>query len=441
MRNKVILVHPKIQFEANYPCSWIPYSVLSFAGKIIKENSVEVIIFDENRKTEEQFREILLKEKDDILCVGFSIMTGGGQISCALKLTDLVKRIDKKIPIVYGGTHVNVLAMQTLQYKYIDFVLQGPGQNSFHKFIEALKGNLDFSEVPGLLGKQNGEIVVGKENHLQPNSLSEYDFSLVNIEDYVQYDSTISDRTINYIASQGCVYSCRFCYETNYKHKYSKLPEDIVTRDIERFIDNYGINGIKFYDADWFVDISRSKRLIDKIQTYNINWAASINPQDILRSIKNNINLLKTLNESGCKRLLMGMESGSNRVLNQIVNKNITKEDAYKVAKLISDYGILGSYTFIVGYPGETEREQNETFEFVQRLWELDVRPETKVHIYLPYPGTALYNEAIERGFVPPDRLEDWSGFDYYKAMTPWTDENLEKRLHEFTSLIPKNLS
>lgn len=101
----------------------------------------------------------------------------------------------------------------------------------------------------------------------------------------------------------------------------------------------------------------------------------------------------------------------------------------------------MGSYTFIVGYPGETEREQNETFEFVQRLWELDVRPETKVHIYLPYPGTALYNEAIERGFVPPDRLEDWSGFDYYKAMTPWTDENLEKRLHEFTSLIPKNLS
>lgn len=62
-----------------------------------------------------------------------------------------------------------------------------------------------------------------------------------------------------------------------------------------------------------------------------------------------------------------------------------------------------------------------------------------KVHIYLPYPGTPLYNRAIELGFDPPKKLADWSDFNYYKAMTPWTDEHLEKRVIEYTKMVDKN--
>lgn len=437
--SKVILIHPKILFEDNYPCSWIPYSLLSFASRIKKLNYAEVIIFDENRQKEEEFRNLIMKERHNILCVGISIMTGGGQISHALNFAKIIKEeIDSCIPVVFGGTHVNVLARQTLEHKYIDYVLFGPGQNSFPSFIRALKGEIPYEDVPGLIGKIGGGIVVGKDNYLNSDTMNEYDFSLVNVPNYIQYDSTIADRTINYIASQGCVYSCNFCYETSYRKKYKSLPEEMVLRDIEELIFDYKINGIKFYDADWFVNIQRSKRIIDKIKKYNVNWAASINPLDILRSIKTGNNLLEGLKESGCRRLLMGMESGNNRVLKDIVNKNITKKELYDVAKLISDYDILGSYTFIVGYPGETAEEQQETFEFVQELWKLDKCPETKIHIYLPYPGTALYDESIKRGFVAPSKLEDWSEFDYYKAMTPWTDRRLEKHLEEFTLMIPK---
>ena len=135
----------------------------------------------------------------------------------------------------------------------------------------------------------------------------------------------------------------------------------------------------------------------------------------------------------------MGMESGSDRVLNDIVNKHVNAEQLIEAAKMIGEFGILGSYTFMVGYPDETEEEQELTFSLVEQLWSLNLPIETKVHIYLPYPGTPLYHRAIELGFAPPNKLEDWSNFNYYKAMTPWTDDKLEQKIAAFTKMIDKN--
>ena len=134
----------------------------------------------------------------------------------------------------------------------------------------------------------------------------------------------------------------------------------------------------------------------------------------------------------------MGIESGNDRILKDVVDKGVSKDDMFFVAQEISKCGILGSYTFIVGFPGESYEEQEETFDFIKRLWQLTPRPETRVHIYTPYPGTQLYEEAVSLGFVPPKELGGWSDFDYYKALTPWTDKLLEKRVADFTSMIPK---
>jgi radical SAM superfamily enzyme YgiQ (UPF0313 family) len=331
------------------------------------------------------------------------------------------------------------LPEETLRNQYIDAILFGPGQNSFPSFIRALINNAEYQNVPGLIMKNNNELLYGTENYLNNKDLPPYCFDFVDVSQYIQKDATIADRTINYISTQGCAYSCRFCYETNYKRKYYKIATDNVISDIEYFINNYNINGIKFYDADWFIEGKRSKFLIDKLTNLNICWAASIHPNDILVSLKNSRTLLEKLAKSNCRRLLMGIESGNDRVLSELVNKRIIKKNILKVCQEIAHYGILGSYTFIVGFPGETQEEQDQTFEFIQSLWELTPRPETRVHIYTPYPGTSLYDDAIRYGFVPPSNLEDWSDFDYYKAVTPWTNKSLEQRVLDFTQIIEKN--
>jgi radical SAM superfamily enzyme YgiQ (UPF0313 family) len=216
------------------------------------------------------------------------------------------------------------------------------------------------------------------------------------------------------------------------------MPIDNVASDIDYFLVKFNINGIKFYDADWFIDPKRAEVLIETLTDFSINWAASIHPNDILSSIKNKKPLLAKLSKSKCKRLLMGIESGNDHVLLDIINKRVTKTDIYRIAQEVAHYGILGSYTFMVGFPGETEDEQQDTFDFIGKLWCLNPRPETRVHIYTPYPGTPLYTDALSHDFIPPSNLEDWSDFDYYKAQTPWVNKSLEQKVTAWTMMIDK---
>lgn len=436
--SEVILIYPKIAFEDNYPCSWLPYSLLTLASSI-KDESIQCKIFDENKVTAESIFDYIEVHLDSILCVATSIMTGGGQISNALKFLEFAK--SHGITTVVGGPHVNVLPLQTVEHKSIDYVIQGMGQYVFNDFLVSLRDKKDLSQIGGVYYfNENNELRGGKSIDTSGVILPPYDFNLIDVQSYVQNDNTIAPRTLNYIASQGCIYRCKFCYETLYKRKYFSMPEEFVIRDIKQFVDRFRINGIKFYDADFFVNVERAIRISDFIKTQNIKWAASIHPKDVLRCQNLSSNrLLDSIKNSGCTRLLMGIESGNDRVLKELVNKSVTKDEIFKVATQISDYGILGSYTFIVGFPGESDDEREDTFRFIEKLWNLKTKPETRVHIFTPYPGTELYNLAVQNGFDKCKTLEEWADFDYYKAMMPWVDKKIEQQVKEFTIQMKKN--
>lgn len=434
----IILVYPRIEHEKNYLYHWMPFSLLTIAKPILENNVAEVIIFDENQSSENEWNEFLLQYLDKSICVGISIMTGGGQIAHALNLIEQVKKIDNSKYIIAGGPHVNVLAEQTLNHKNIDIVLTGPGQNSFPVLIEAMLGKRKFNEVPGLIMKTKGEIrIYGPENPARPISLSRYPWNIINVPEYIRNDITIADKTLNYISSQGCVYKCQFCYELTYQRKYREINAQDLMQDIEFLMTKYGINGIKFYDADWFINLNRANEFSNSIinRHLKLNWAASINPNDVLRAKRLYPNLLSLLAKSGCSRLLMGIESGSNRVLNEIVKKEIKREQIIEVANEIANNGILGSYTFIIGFPSETSAEMDMTFDLINNLKNLNPKPETRVHLFAPYPGTPLYDLSVEYGFIPPQNLEAWSNYDYYESQTPWTNVNLAKKAREYTAM------
>lgn len=434
----VILIHPKIDFKDNYPCCWIPFSILSI-GSSIKNENLNVHLYDENCITKEN---ILNDFSDkDVLLVGISIMTGGGQINNGLEFAKRIRKEHPEAKIVFGGPHANVLPEQTLANQHIDYVVCGMGQNTFAELAELLNDGITYKDIPGLYYKRGEEIICPTIRKASIPHLVPYNFSLIDLEPYIKYDATISNRTLNYVASQGCPYGCSFCYECNYGRKYYNMSPNFVCNDIALYAKKYHVDGIKFYDADFFINKNIYRAIIAKLKEYGLRWAASIHPNDILRNQRDATNsLLKQVSESQCTRLLMGMESGSNRILREVIHKNTKAEDYITIAKVIADYGILGSYTFMVGFPGETKAEYNETFELVHKLWNLNIPLETKIHIYLPYPGTPLYSEALSHGYIPPSALEGWSDYNYYKSMTPWTDDSLEKELQEFTRMIDKNI-
>lgn len=429
---RVLLVYPKIDHEKDYVFFWTPFSLLTIAKVLLDENIAEVVIFDGNQSDLNDWERFLDAYLDEALCIGISIMTGGGQIHHALELVRKAKKRLTQIPIVFGGPHVNVLGEQTAQHHLVDAVLVGPGQNSMPAYVEALTGRRKLDDVPGLIIRKNNVNVDGPLNPPRTQQLGGYPWHLLNVADYLRDDPCIAPRTLNYVSSQGCIYKCRFCYELTYKRKYSAIGYIDLVNDILDLSARFDIRGVKFYDADWFIDLRRSLGFAEELinSGVGLKWAASINPNDILRAKRHHIELLPKIAISGCTRLLMGVESGSDRVLQEIVEKEITCEEILDVAKEIAQYGIIGAYTLIVGFPGETKSEEDATYELLNELRNLSPTPETRVHLFAPYPGTPLFDVAIEHGFKPPQDLEAWSSYDYYESQTPWTNvENVFRAL------------
>ncbi|MFI6005064.1 B12-binding domain-containing radical SAM protein [Streptomyces sp. NPDC051366] len=436
-RPLVILAYPKIDHEKNYVYFWMPFALLTLAKALRDSGMVDVVLFDGNQQDASAWERLLDEELERTVCIGVSIMTGGGQIGHALDMVAAAKTRAHCPPVVFGGPHVNVLAEQTAAHPLVDAVLQGPGQNSITAYVASLLGRTRRQDVPGLVTHRCGQTRKGLVNPPRTGTMGAYPWDLLDIPRYIRDDPTVAERTLNYISSQGCVYICDFCYELVYQRKYSAMVAGDLLRDIADLKARYGITGVKFYDADFFVHLQRAmgfcEGLID--QGLDLKWAASINPNDILKARKKGMPLLERIAASGCTRLLMGMESGNDRVLDEVVKKQITRERLLDVAREIADNGILGSYTFIVGFPGESEAEMEDTYSLIEELRGLSPTPETRVHLFAPYPGTGLYDKALEHGFVPPDSLEGWSHFDYYTSLTPWTSEATADRARDETRM------
>jgi radical SAM superfamily enzyme YgiQ (UPF0313 family) len=436
-RPTVILVYPKIDHEKDYVYFWMPFSLLTLAKPLLASGLADVVLFDGNQQDAAAWERLLDAHLGRTVCVGMSIMTGGGQIGHALRMVRAVRQRPFCPPVVFGGPHVNVQPEQTAAHPLVDAVLQGPGENSLVEYVKALLGRTPRRLVPGLRVDDGRCVVRGTHNPPRTGNLGAYPWSLLDVAQYVRDDPTVASRTLNYVSSKGCVYSCRFCFELTYQRKYSAMAAQDLLDDITALQSAYHINGVKFYDADWFVNLRRAIGFCDGLidRGLDLRWAASINPNDILKARRAKLPLLQRIAESGCSRLLMGVESGNDRVLNEVVCKEVTRAQILDVAGDIAAHGILGSYTFIVGFPGESEAEMEDTYSLMRELRQLDPEPETRVHLFAPYPGTPLWEQALEHGFTAPASLQEWSTFDYYTSLTPWTSEATAARARQETRM------
>jgi radical SAM superfamily enzyme YgiQ (UPF0313 family) len=437
-RPLVVLVYPQVEHEKDYLYHWMPFSLLTLAKPLLDEALSDVVIFDGNQRPEHEWPAFLDEHLQQACCIGISIMTGGAQIRHGLNMAAAARERPGCPPIVFGGPHVNVLAEQTARHGLVDAVLEGPGQNSMPAFVNALRRGRGWDTVPGLLALDGRRTVSGPANPPRTGNLGRYPWDLLTVADYIRDDPTVAPRTLNYVSSQGCVYKCQFCYELTYQHKYSAMQADGLIDDLADLAARYAISGVKFYDADWFVNVRRAAEFarLKAERDLKLAWAASINPNDVLRARRQNIDLLGAIAGSDCRRLLMGIESGSDRVLREVVRKEITRAQALDVAADIAEHGILGAYTFIVGFPDETDEEIEETYSLIQEVSRLSPRPETRVHLFGPFPGTPLFDQAVARGFEAPRTLEGWADFDYYDSQTPWTTPGMVARARAHTRLV-----
>ena len=428
-KQKVVLFHPKTLHEKNYRNFWIPYSVLSI-GSHLASNGYDIAIFDNNfeqRKPEEIVAELT---RPDL--VGVSTMIGH-QISEGLDFAAKIKESFPETVTVFGGGAPTILPKQFLGSDYIDIIVRGQGEQTLVEVAKALKGKKSLENIPGISFKdKNGKAIHNNSRTpISRDAFADYNYSLVDPANYIRSDEHISDRVLNHISSQGCPFGCGFCSEVAlYDRRWTSESFERMMQEISELVETHEANGIKFYDANFFVNKRRSLSFAEEVKKrgWNIKWAASAHPKNLLVL---NGDELKTVSDSGCSRILIGAESGNKEEL-EYINKNMTTADVLEVAKRLGRVGIHGSFTVIVGYPGFPEDNIARTLDFGRKIASISPLHEVKAHVYAPYPGTPLYQDAIKHGFVAPKTLEDWANYDYYEVQTPWLKSDVTQQIRDF---------
>lgn len=375
----------------------VPLSLLAVAGPLVKAGYA--VDFLDSR--------ISAYEDVDLTpyaLVGISSVTGRN-MAPAVRFAKKVRREAPHIPIVWGGIHASALPEQSLDSGLVDVAVLGEGDRTFLELTEALfQGAQDFSFISGLAYRRDGQFVrTPTRPFLDMEELEPMPYHLLDPQAYGY------KRHMIYISSRGCPHTCSFCY--NRRHNASKwraLSAGRVLEDLNGITRGYAPKGISFFDDNFFVSKKRVSEICEGFlkRGWSFTWGASCRTDYLADYDRDFIELLV---RSGLRTINIGVESGSQRMLNLWCgNKEV--ENHYKAMEKMRDYPVECSASFMMGYPGETDEDLKETFRLIQDMKRINPRLKVSwMNIIFPFPGTDLHERFQEYGFTPPSSLEEWS--------------------------------
>ena len=415
-KNLVILFYPKTEKE-NIMRN-LPLAILKI-GSELKARGYEVVAIDE--RFEENYENRLRENLDKAICVGVSAMTGY-QIYGGLRVSSFVKKINRDVPVVWGGWHSSILPEQTVQNQNVDIVVRGQGEKAMNDLAFALKMQRGLQDIDGISYKKNGTISSNKPGEFQDiNTFHSPNFDILEIERYI-FKSPIAERTIFWSSSQGCPYQCGFCSTPAvYCRRWSGLNSEALMNQLQTLIDNYNICGITFVDDNFFVDVKRIESLCEGLikNKINIKWGADIRVDQISRLSDDFMRLLK---KSGCVKLYIGAESGDQKALD-LINKKIRPDDTYRIAEKLSKHKIISEFFIMFGFPDNPKKDLERSLSLIKRVKSSYSDHQFTPFIYTPYPGTALFDLAVKKGLKIPKRLEAWQDWGILSVNTPWINK------------------
>lgn len=341
------------------------------------------------------------------LWVGLSVLTGQAICACA-ELSRCVKKICN-VPIVWGNAHPSLCAGQCLSEEYIDYVVIGEGEETSVELSRALFEGADVSSIAGLGYKRSGEAVINPRR-APIKDLDNYAMDWSLIEDSMeQYLNPNWDRKrmLHTVSSRGCSYDCAFCYNARFSsRRWNGHSADFVIQQVRWLKKKFNIDAVSWDDDNFFMHKERAFEIVEKlVLPYYCETRVEYVKGDFARR----------LSETDCRLILMGMESGSNRIL-QLINKGYTAEDNLQAVKNLAGYpNVCVSGSFIFGLPTETYREYQDTINLIFEMLKIKSQFVVTSGFYMPYPGTELYDMVRTMGFVPPQKTEDWEMMDRWR--------------------------
>jgi anaerobic magnesium-protoporphyrin IX monomethyl ester cyclase len=410
----ILLVYPNAGQDVLGINVGLPLSLL-YVGTSLKTAGYEVQILDERvqRDLDPLLRESIAA---DPVFVGISSMTGF-QIRYGLSIAQRVRDLKPDLPIVWGGVHPTIHPDTTLQHGLVDAVIINDGEETAVDLAYALENGESLHGVRGIAFKEAGAIVhTPARPKVDLNRLPRLDYSLVDLNNYFTIGHISRTRQLQIVTSRGCPFHCAYCYLLMPGLRgYRALSAQNVYEEIRYLSQKHGIKSVFFYDDYFFGDHRRVLEFVELIEKAPLGIEFEVSCRiDFL--VRENDEFLQRLHNAGFTELLIGVESGSDRIL-KMIHKGFTREQIILANRKLASARIGCKMSWMAGFPTETEDDFFQTVDLMLQLTkENPYCSLTPLGIYTPYPGTELYENCKKSyGAVFPETLEGWADYQWQK--------------------------
>ena len=400
---KVTLISPPGGYIASrWEESTLPPLGLGYLAAYLEKHGVECEILDAYalRYSIPDVRKYLSESKPDI--VGVTFTTENRFIG--FETLRAARSVLPNALTLAGGPHVSMAAEDTLTHiPELDLVARGEGEEILLNIVRQRESGGDYSGIPGVSLRRDG-VVINNPAAEQIRDLDSLPFPARHLlpMDAYHFMADIPGegkrKALNIMASRGCPFKCSFCASSRmWGEKYrSRSPENVLA-EVDELVNRYGAEALWIFDDTFTVGRARTVAICELLMERfpNLKWFCEVRVDTVDRE------MLALMKQAGCFCVAFGVESASQRIIDESVGKRISMEQVHQVAAWCREIKLDYNPFMILSHPDETEEEARQSMALV-RKWKADGASASMAIMHI-YPGTRIESIARERGILSKD--------------------------------------
>ena len=365
---------------------YVPLGILCISA-YLEEHGIENEVFDSTFSSFENFRQHLLESKPNLIGIYVNLMTKLN----VLKQVRFIKENLSQTKIILGGPEVTHHAENFLRHG-ADAIVIGEGEQTMLELCRSGVSQLENIRGIAFLNDKNELIrTAPREKIKNLDALPFPNRTKVNLQRYFDaWKNKHGESVLSVSTMRGCPYTCKWCSRAVYGESYRRRSPGKVADEIQLLQSQF------VFDTLWFVDdvFTISHKWLKEFHDELINRKISVRYECITRADRMNEEVIRLLKESGCFRVWIGAESGSQKVIDAM-DRRVDVKQVREMIQLSKKHGIQAGTFIMLGYPGE---EDNDVAETLHHLKTSDPDFYT-ITIAYPIKGTPMYEE-VESNFV-----------------------------------------
>lgn len=381
---RIALIYPAVEFDLKYHPSSLPLGLLYLAACAEQQYGATVDVFDSRHGEAIPSPQ----QVDDYDLIGFTAMSM--QVKHALRLASKLRESGYRGPLAFGGPHASVAPdhLKVCNDANVNAIFSGEAEVTFLKYLAYLEGK-----------PQKLQRVWVREKDGQwtfyPGAGFIEDLDTIPFPAREKYENVIRKcGFVNTFSTRGCPFSCNYCQPTKriiFGDRVRRRSIDNIVAEIQDSVNRFEIGQFCFDDDTFTFQKKHVMEMCERLKPLRLKWSCQ-SRSDVDRET------LTAMRDAGCYMILVGAESGSQRVLD-LMNKRNTVEKNAGFIRTCKELGILTWCNMMLGYPGETRKDMEQSLQFL-----IDSKPDmTCVSQVTAFPGTELCQKN------PDDVIEvDW---------------------------------